>query len=131
MPCMFGLAAVAEPLVKVLLTDKWLPCVPFLQLSCISFVFYPIHNANLTAINSLGRSDVFLKLEIIKKIITIVNLFVTIPFGVYAMAIGQVIQSIISTFINSNSDDSTNPVLVQNYAWSYLKIMLIGLIPFS
>lgn len=101
MPSMFGLAAVAEPLVKVLLTDKWLPCVPFLQLSCISFVFYPIHNANLTAINSLGRSDVFLKLEIIKKIITIVNLFVTIPFGVYAMAIGQVIQSIISTFINA------------------------------
>ncbi|MBQ8776077.1 MAG: lipopolysaccharide biosynthesis protein [Treponema sp.] len=101
MPCMFGLAAVAEPLVKVLLTEKWLPCVPFLQLACISFVFYPIHNANLTAINSLGRSDVFLKLEIIKKIITIVNLFVTIPFGVYAMAIGQVIQSIISTFINA------------------------------
>ena len=66
MPSMFGLAAVAEPLVKVLLTDKWLPCVPFLQLACISFVFYPIHNANLTAINSLGRSDVFLKLEIIK-----------------------------------------------------------------
>lgn len=101
MPCMFGLAAVAEPLVKVLLTDKWLPCVPYLQLACISYVFYPIHTANLTGINALGRSDVFLKLEIIKKILTIINIFITLPFGVYAMAVGQVIQNFLSTFINA------------------------------
>ena len=101
MPCMFGLAAVAEPLVKVLLTDKWLPCVPFLQLACISYALYPIHTANLTGINALGRSDVFLKLEIVKKCVTVINILITLPHGIYAMAIGQVVQSFISTFINS------------------------------
>lgn len=101
MPCMFGLAAIAESLVKVLLTDKWLPCVPFLQLACISYAIYPIHTANLTGINALGRSDIFLKLEIIKKVITILNIVITIPFGIYAMAVGQVISTFISSFINA------------------------------
>lgn len=101
MPCMFGLAAISEPLVKVLLTDKWLPCVPFLQLACISYAIYPIHTANLTGINALGRSDIFLKLEIIKKIITILNIVITIPFGIYAMAIGQVVSAFIASFINA------------------------------
>lgn len=101
MPCMFGLAAVAEPLVKVLLTEKWLPCVPFLQLACISYALYPIHTANLTGINALGRSDIFLKLEIIKKCVTVLNILITLPLGIYAMAIGQVIQGFISTFINA------------------------------
>ena len=101
MPCMFGLAAIAKPLVQVLLTDKWLPCVPFLQLACISYAIYPIHTANLTGINALGRSDVFLKLEIIKKVITILNILITIPLGILAMAIGQVISGFISSFINA------------------------------
>ena len=101
MPCMIGLAAIAKPLVEILLTDKWLPCVPFMQLSCIAFVFYPIHTANLTAINALGRSDISLKLEVIKKSIAIITLIVTIPLGIYAMAIGQVIQTIIISFINA------------------------------
>lgn len=101
MPCMFGLAAVAEPLVKVLLTEKWLPCVPFLQLACISYALYPIHTANLTGINALGRSDIFLKLEIIKKCITVLNILITLPLGIYAMAIGQVVSGFISTFINA------------------------------
>ena len=101
MPCMFGLAAVAKPLVIVLLKERWLPCVPFLQLACISYALYPIHTANLTGINALGRSDIFLKLEIIKKCVTVLNILITLPFGIYAMAIGQVIQGFISTFINA------------------------------
>lgn len=101
MPCMFGLAAVAEPLVKVLLTDKWLLCVPFLQLACISYAIYPIQTANLTGINALGRSDIFLKLEIIKKFITVLNIIITIPLGIYAMAVGQVVSAFINSFINA------------------------------
>lgn len=66
-PMMAGLAAVATPLVSLLLTDKWLPCVPYLQLSCFSLAFYPVHSCNLQAMNAMGRSDLFLKLEIIKK----------------------------------------------------------------
>lgn len=101
MPCMFGLAAVAAPLVKLLLTEKWLPCVPFLQLACVSYALYPIHTANLTGINALGRSDIFLKLEIIKKLLIVASLVVTIPLGIYAMAIGQVVTGFIATFVNS------------------------------
>jgi teichuronic acid exporter len=100
-PMMFGLAVVAKPLVSVLLTDKWLPCVPFLQLSCFAYALYPIHTANLTAINALGRSDIFLKLEVIKKILVILMLAVTLRFGIYVMAVGQVFTSILATFINA------------------------------
>ena len=101
MPCMFGLAAVAEPFVELILTEKWLDCVPFLQLACIRYAISPIHTANLTAINALGRSDVFLKLAMIKKILTILNLLITVPMGIYAIVVGQVICGFISTFINS------------------------------
>ena len=65
---MMGLAFCAEPIVSLVLTDKWLPCVPFLRIFCITYMFWPVHTANLNAINAMGRSDWFLRLEIIKKI---------------------------------------------------------------
>lgn len=102
MPCMLGMAAIAKNLVLVLLTEKWLPCVPFLQLACVAFSLYPIHTANLTAINAMGRSDVFLKVEIIKKIIGIAVLVATVPFGLVAMAAGRVFSGIICTFVNAH-----------------------------
>ncbi len=102
MPCMLGMAAIAKNLVLVLLTEKWLPCVPFLQLACLAFALYPIHTANLTAINAMGRSDVFLKVEVIKKIIGIAVLVVTVPFGLVAMAAGRVFSGIICTFVNAH-----------------------------
>lgn len=100
-PAMAGLAAVAEPLVKLMLTDKWLPCVPFIQFSCFIYAFWPIHTANLQAINASGRSDIFLKLEIIKKIIGITIFIVTIKHGLVAMMFGQCCSTIISLFINA------------------------------
>ena len=100
-PLMIGLAAVAKPLTLLLLTEKWLPCVPFLQFSCLSLAFYPIHTANLQAINAIGRSDIFLKLELVKKGITVAALMISIPFGIYAMMIGRVATSLIGTFINA------------------------------
>lgn len=100
-PLMVGLAVVAEPLVKILLTDKWLPCVPFLQISCASYAFWPIHVANLQAISALGRSDIYLKLEIIKKVLGIVLLGVTVFYGVYAIALGGVALGLIGTIINA------------------------------
>ena len=77
-PLMMGLAFVGEPLVSLILTDKWLPCVPFMRVFCITYMFYPIHTANLNAIKALGRSDLYLKLEIIKKIAGIVVIIITI-----------------------------------------------------
>lgn len=100
-PVMVGLAVTAEPLVKLILTDKWLPCVPFLQIFCAVYALWPIHTANLQAINALGRSDIFLKVEIIKIIVGLSILGVTVFYGVYAIALGMVLSGIISTFINA------------------------------
>lgn len=100
-PMMFGLAAVAEPVIKIILTDAWLPAVPLLQLLCFSYALWPIHTINLQAISAMGRSDIFLKLEIIKKAIGIIALLISIPFGISIMVFMKIITSIISTFINS------------------------------
>ncbi|MGE4286495.1 MAG: lipopolysaccharide biosynthesis protein [Phycisphaerae bacterium] len=100
-PLMFGLVAVAEPLVRVLLTDKWLPCVPYLQIMCFVYVTWPIHVANLQILNAIGRSDIFLKLEIIKKINITIAILVTFKFGVLAMVWGQLATAAISVFLNS------------------------------
>ncbi|MER1956093.1 MAG: lipopolysaccharide biosynthesis protein [Solibacillus sp.] len=100
-PMMVGLAVIAEPLVLLLLTEKWLPAVPFIQIFCAGYALWPIHTANLQAINALGRSDIFLKLEIIKKLISVLVLIVSIPFGVYAVAISVVVGGILASFINA------------------------------
>ncbi len=100
-PLMVGLAVTAEPLVKLLLTDKWLPAVPFIQIYCAIYVLNPIHTANLQAINALGRSDIFLKLEIIKRVIGLVILAISLPFGVYAIALGGLVNAVISSFVNA------------------------------
>ncbi len=100
-PLMMGLAFCAEPIVRLMLTDKWLPCVPFLRIFCITYMFYPIHTANLNAIKAMGRSDLFLKLEVAKKIIGIALLLSTMWFGVMAMAYSLLISSVTSQIINS------------------------------
>ncbi|MDU3221693.1 MAG: lipopolysaccharide biosynthesis protein [Streptococcus thermophilus] len=100
-PLMMGLAFCAEPIVGLVLTDKWLPCVPFLRIFCITYMFYPIHTANLNAIKAMGRSDLFLKLEIAKKIVGMILLLSTMWFGVMAMAYSLLVSSVLSQIINS------------------------------
>lgn len=102
-PIMGGLAGVATPLVELLLTEKWLPCVPFLQIFCFSFAFWPIHTSNLQAINAMGRSDIFLKLEIIKKIIGVGVLAIAVfCFNTpIAIAMTGCFTGVISCFINA------------------------------
>lgn len=85
-PLMIGLACCASNIVVVVLTEKWLPCVFFLQIFCITYMFYPIHTANLNAIKAMGRSDLFLKLEIWKKVIGLILLLATLFISVKAMA---------------------------------------------
>ena len=101
MPLMMGLAVCAEPLISLLLTDKWLPCVPYLRIFCFSYAFYPLHTANLNAIKAMGRSDMFLTLEIIKKLIGVAVLAVTVRYGVYAMALSLLFTSVVSQIINA------------------------------
>ena len=102
-PMMAGLAAVAEPLVTLLLTEKWLPCVPYMQVYCFSFAFHPVHTSNLQAINAMGRSDLFLKLEIIKKSYGIIALIIAVVFfdSPLAIAMTGLITTWISWFANS------------------------------
>ena len=96
-----GLAFCAEPIVRLVLTDKWLPCVPFLRIFCITYMFYPIHTTNLNAIKAMGRSDLFLRLEIAKKIVGMILLLSTMWFGVMAMAYSLLVSSVLSQIINS------------------------------
>ena len=100
-PMMIGLAVVAKPLVLILLTEKWLPAVPFIQIFSISYALRPIHTSNLQAINAMGRSDIFLRLEIIKKTMGLIVLAGTVQYGVYAIAIGAIFTSVVSSFINA------------------------------
>lgn len=102
-PMMMGLGLAARPLISLLLTDKWLACVPFLQLACADFALYPLHTANLQALNAMGRSDLFLKLEIIKKTYGLAILFVSIFcfHSVFAIVAGASLSSLISFFVNA------------------------------
>ncbi len=100
-PMTMGIAFVATPLVRLLLTEKWLPCIPYLRIFCITYMFYPIHTANLNAIKAMGRSDLFLKLEIIKKVYGLVLVLITVPFGVMVMAYSLIVSSVVSQIVNS------------------------------
>ena len=101
MPLMVGLAVCAEPVVSLLLTDKWLPAVPFLRIFCITYCFFPIQTANLNAIKALGRSDLFLKLEIWKKMVGLIAIVSTMWFGPLAMAYSAIVTTFTSQIINS------------------------------
>lgn len=100
-PIMMGLAFTAEPVIRLVLTEKWLPCVPFLRIFCITYMFYPVHTANLNAIKAMGRSDLFLKLEVLKKVVGIAVLVCVMWFGVMAMAYSMLFTSVMSQIINS------------------------------
>ena len=100
-PLMIGLACCATSVVTLILTKKWLPCVFFLQIFCITYMFYPIHTANLNAIKAMGRSDLFLKLEIWKKVIGMFLLLSTMFISVEAMAYSLLISTLTSMIINS------------------------------
>lgn len=100
-PAMVGLIIISESMVRLVLTERWILCVPYLRVFCLSYALWPIHTANLQAINAIGRSDIFLKLEIIKKIIGISIILITSRYSPYIMALGTVFSSIISSFINS------------------------------
>lgn len=100
-PLMAGFAVCAEPIVSLVLTDKWLPCVFYLRLFCINYSLWPIHTANVNAIKALGRSDVFLKIDIIKRIVGLIAIITTMWFGVKSMAIGLLLASIINQIINA------------------------------
>lgn len=100
-PMLIGLACVSPTLVSLVLTDKWLPIVPYMRIFCVSYLLYPVHTANLNAIKALGRSDLFLKLEIIKKIMGFILLIFSMKYGPLAIAFSMLIDDLISQVINA------------------------------
>ncbi len=101
LPMLFGLCAVADTLVLGLLGEKWLDCVPYLRIMCVAYSFWPIHITNLQAVNAAGRSDMFLKLEIIKKSMGIMGLVVGIQFGPLVLMTIKASLDFLSTFVNA------------------------------
>lgn len=101
-PLLIFLSFLAEPIFRFLFTEKWLPAVPYFQVLCITGIMFPLHTYNLDVLNVKGRSDLFLKLEIIKKVLILITLLVTLPFGIMALLYGQVFVSLIAFFINAH-----------------------------
>lgn len=109
---------------RLVLTDKWLACVPFLRIFCITYMFYPIHTANLNAIKAMGRSDLFLKLEVVKKVVGMTLLLSTMWFGVMAMAYSLLVGTVTGMIINSWPNRK-----LLNYAyWEQMKDILPGIL---
>ena len=100
-PIMIGMVALAYPLVITLVTDKWAQCVPYLQIICFASMWYPVHAINLNLLQVKGRSDLFLRLEIIKKIIATIAIICSVPFGIIGICVGSVCTSIICLVINT------------------------------
>lgn len=102
-PMMAGLAAVASTLIRLLLTEKWLPAVPYMQINCFAFAFYSVHVCNLQAVNAMGRSDLFLKMEIVKKVYTLVLLVIAVVCfdSPIAIAMTGVIATLLGWIVNA------------------------------
>ena len=99
-PIMIGLITIAKPLVTVLLTEKWLPCVPFLQIGCLAYMLRPLQIINNSVIKASGRSELLLKLDVLKKGVGIFLLIVSMNYGVIGIAISLVVTNVFSTFVN-------------------------------
>lgn len=102
-PCMFGLAAVAEPFVTLLLTEKWLPCVPYVRIFCFFYAFYPAYTASLQATKALGRSGIYVLTQTAKKAVDLLCLIIAAPFGVYWIAVGALASKFFVYIINGVS----------------------------
>lgn len=120
------LAMSAEALTSVLLTDKWLPMVPYLQICCFTFAFHPMASLDMQAIAAIGRSDLRLKLEFIKKPIGILLLIVAVPYGPIAIALSAAATSIISLLVGAIACEKTIGYSVGKHFIDILPIILVS-----
>lgn len=126
-PLMTGLAALSSPFINLLLTDKWNGVVILLQILCFSMMWYPIHSINLNLLQVKGRSDLFLRLEIIKKVIGVSTLCITVPLGIEAMCAGSVFTSLIALIINTHYTGKLINVGFNKQMGDMLPILLFSL----
>lgn len=98
-PMMIGMAVVAKALILVLLTDKWLPSVPYLQLLCIVGILYPLRTINLNVLKAVGKSDLFFYLNLMNSLMIILSLSITYRWGIKAIICGQIVISVVDYFV--------------------------------
>jgi teichuronic acid exporter len=122
-PIMVGLGVIAKPLVIALLTEKWVGCIPLIQLLCIQGAVFPLSLIHVSALAAQGKSDIFLRLEIYKKVLTILGVAATFKFGVVGLLIGGVLVGIISYLLNAYYS-----ALLIGYSWSE---QLADLLPYA
>ncbi|GEM68196.1 lipopolysaccharide biosynthesis protein [Sphingobacterium mizutaii NBRC 14946 = DSM 11724] len=96
------MVVLAEPIIRFLLTEKWMPAIPYFQILSIGGILYPIHAYNLNILQAKGRSDLYLRIELIKKIIIVAVILCTLPLGMIGLVWGSVIISVITVFINTH-----------------------------
>lgn len=130
-PIMMMLSALARPLVITLVTAKWESCVILLQIICFQFMWYPVHAINLNLLQVKGRSDLFLRLEIIKKILGVSILAITLPHGLIIFCCGNVVSSLISLVINTYYTGKLINVGYFKQMRDLLPIVLLGLVMFA
>ena len=99
-PVLVGVIVCAEPLITVVIGEKWLPCVPYMRILCVGYMFYPLNGFNMNILYAKGRTDISFKLEFIKKPIGLLLLFASLPFGIIWMMVGKALYSLIVYFIN-------------------------------
>ena len=130
-PLTVGLGAMAYPLINVLLTENWIDTAPLLQIVVFSGMWYPIHLLNLNLLQVKGRSDLFLKLEIVKKILGLFVTFITIPLGIKAMCYGAVASSILCLAINTHYTKRLIGLGLLKQARDFMRSMLLSLVMFA
>lgn len=128
-PLMIVLAIIAEPLFRLLLTEKWLPAVPYFRILCVSGILFPLQYYNLNILNVKGRSDLFFKLEVIKRTFTTLGVFCAIPFGIYGLLYFQVLSSVFSFVVNSWYSGRLIDFSLQDQLRELLPIFLLTVLP--
>lgn len=127
-PILIFMAVLAEPMFRFIYTEKWLPAVPYFQILCVTGIMYPIHDYNLQILNVKGRSDLFLKLEIIKKILITLILLISFQFGIYGLLYGSVIFSLIAFLINTHYSGQFIDYTAMRQLKDILPIILLAII---
>lgn len=123
-PIMLGAAAIAKPLFLLVLGNQWLPAVPFFQILCLSGMFYPIHAFNINVLKVYGRSDLFLKLELIKKGIITVSILLAFQFGIYGLVWSSVFTSVVALLINTHYSSR----MIHYTTWQQVQDILVTLV---
>lgn len=130
-PLMFGLVAIATPLITIVLTDKWAGAIPYFQLACIMYAFYPLHIANIQAISARGYVHITLRNEILKKMVELLSLAILCQFGLYWVAFGRVASSIVALAINMYPNSRLLDYTIRQQIKDILPTLIIAIIASS